>query len=317
MPSFAALLSLLIICSSVLGGLRMRRCLLRLSSSTTPVYQYLDSGNRRRLERFGEYVVARNCPSAVWSCGLPASTWASADVVHDGTSWSRAVSEDWSIKFENDMAFQLALSEQGQVGIFPEQQEQWRWIRSVLSAASDRENIRVLNGFAYTGGSTLASLTGHARANVTHLDASSAAVNWASRNLQASGVADRPGVRLLVDDCLTFLRREKNRGKRYEALIFDPPAFGRGGGSKVWKLEKDLPMLLDLLLELLSDEPLFLLLSCHDPSWGPDELAALMQSRDAKALRGASLEKGEMVLRSDVKGARPLPLGSYVRLAWP
>lgn len=328
------------------------------SPALTPTseYEYLDSGNNRRLERFGGALVIRNCPSAVWAPGLPPSAWAEAPLQHDGTAWSglEHMPASWRARVRRDQVFELAPSEQGQVGVFPEQMEQWRWIRESVqrglasssssspsrsfsspssSSGGSEDCLRVLNGFAYTGGSTMAALgalesleslrdgattttttTSSSRVgsvNVTHLDASSAAVKWAQRNVAASGLAALP-CRFIVDDCATFLKREIARGKRYDGLIFDPPAFGRAAGGKTWKLDKDLPTLVDLMSQLLSDRPAFVLLSCHDPAWGGPQLQALLE---AVGPRGGRLERGEMGLQSRA-GGRPLGLGSYARVRW-
>lgn len=322
------LLSLLM--RRVPGLLLTRATIARRASSlaATPQlssqYEFLDCGNQRRLERFGEHLVCRNCPSALWAPGLPLSSWEAATLKHDGSKWTGgATAEGWRVVMCGDLAFELAPSEQGQVGIFPEQQEQWEWIRRVLAgwgdleAGADSEQAavvpRVLNGFAYTGGSTMAALSGHRNVNVTHLDASSSAINWASRNVAAAGWGERP-VRFIADDCLTFLRREVKRGKKYEGLIFDPPAFGRGGGSKIWKLKKDMPSLVDLLSQLLSDRPAFLLLTCHDPDWSAKDLRALLQSQ---GLPKGQLESGEMSLvPPSGSGGKALPLGCFVRVSF-
>ena len=281
-------------------------------------YEFLDCGNQRRLERFGEHLVCRNCPSALWAPGLPMSSWEAATLQHDGSKWTGgAAAEGWRVVMCGDLVFELAPSEQGQVGIFPEQQEQWEWIRRVLAGWGDSEKAtvpRVLNGFAYTGGSTMAALSGHRNVNVTHLDASSSAINWATSNVAAAGWGQRP-VRFITDDCLTFLRREVKRGKKYEGLIFDPPAFGRGGGSKIWKLKKDMPSLVGLLSQLLSDRPAFLLLTCHDPDWSAKDLRALLQSQRLPA--GGQVESGDMSLvPPGGSGGKVLPLGCFVRVSF-
>jgi len=308
------------------GGAFIR--VLKAATNGPTDYEFLDCGNQRRLERFGKYLVARNCPSAIWAPGLASDVWGSVDFQHNGEQWIGIDSEKdldkWKVLAGPDLLFGLAPSDQGQVGIFPEQQDQWQWINKALSVheCPIGNTVRVLNGFAYTGGSTMAALSGRKHINVTHLDASTSAVNWASRNVASSSLVEGgdsdggPQVRFIVEDCTTFLKREIKRGKKYDALIFDPPAFGRGGGNKIWKLKKDLPVLVDLLSQLLSDHPVLLLLSCHDPDWGPKDLQALLQSCNVP--KGGLLECGDMRLTPAQNGrGKALPLGCFARYSWP
>jgi 23S rRNA (cytosine1962-C5)-methyltransferase len=288
-------------------------------TANTKSYQFFDSGSYKRIEQFGSYNVVRSCPSASWP---PGSSWArfGAKITYDGTSgkagtWNGLdlLDPNWQVTFELDqtttarIVFTLAPSDLGQVGVFPEQQENWRWIFHTLqqqhppSASTSNLRLRkVLNGFAYTGGSTMAALSAD-NVQVVHLDAAKSSVQWAMRNAAASGLysptnssnndsSTSRSVRWITDDCLTFLDREVRRGNTYDGLIFDPPAFGRGGNGKIWKLDKDLPMLVETLIpQLMSDDPLFVLLSCHDVEWPASRLAELLQSAVTKKASNAGV----------------------------
>ena len=175
-------------------------------------------------------------------------------------------------------------------------------------------NLRVLNSFAYTGGASMAAL-GVPGVNVTHLDASKTFVTWAQKNAESSGLKDAVGAKYLVDDCITFLEREKRRNRRYHGMIVDPPAFGRGPkGKRIWKLDRDLPLMAELLPDLLSRRPAFLLLSCHDPKWPAQKLRTLLQHTRGMPKRGV-YETNEMILRSN-RGGVDLPMGHSVRVSW-
>jgi len=259
---------------------------------------------------------------------LDQGEWKDAKVRFEATGWQglEHVPEDWRVHVHSNLVFSLLPSEQGQLGIFPEQLDNWNWIRSQGKRSSGKSIgngsiLNILNGFAYTGGSSIAALgmmmqegdAAAAAVKVTHLDAAKASVSWAARNAIASGFEDA-SCRFLVDDCLTFLHREVKRGNKYDGLIFDPPAFGRGGGNKIWKLEKDLPTLVSLLPALLSSSPRFLLLSCHDVAWPSQKLEQLL--REVNIPAGGVWEKGDLTLKSNRNGARNLPLGQFVRISW-
>ena len=193
----------------------------------------------------------------------------------------------------------------GHRGIFPEQRAQWQWIRERV-AASPRP-VRVLNLFAYSGGSTLAAA--RAGAEVCHLDASKGMVQWARANAALNNLTDHP-IRWIVDDAHKFLNREIRRGRRYDGIILDPPTYGRGGNGETYKIERDLTETLRLCRALLSDAPRFLLLSAHTPGHTPVVLANVL----AQALRGlpGGVSSGEMLL-TGAPDVFPLPSGAYAR----
>jgi 23S rRNA (cytosine1962-C5)-methyltransferase len=203
------------------------------------------------------------------------------------------------------LTLQVKLTDFGHLGFFAEHGAHWQWVHQRIHAA--RRPIRLLNAFAYTGGMSLAAAM--AGASVVHLDAAEGIVAWARHNAQLCGLANAP-IRWVVEDVSKFLRREVRRGNRYDAVVLDPPSFGRGSKGEVWKLERDLPALLDLCSQVLSPEPLFALLSAHTPGVTPLVLEHLLA--DMLGHRGGLLMSMEMVIPHR-DGARVLPSGALAR----
>ena len=201
-------------------------------------YQLLDTGAFQKLEQFGPHRFCRPAPQAIWPKSLPASEWKKAEGEYKyfkgkdtGGEWklfSKFPENGWEIKFHN-LIFKVQPTGFGHIGLFPEQAPNWLWIINHLKQLNDKE-IKVLNVFGYTGASTLAAAS--AGAHVTHLDASKASVNWARENLDLSGMSDRP-VRWIVEDAMKYMQREHRRGNKYDAIIMDPPSFGRGPKGEV------------------------------------------------------------------------------------
>lgn len=271
-------------------------------------YELLDSGNGAKLERFGEIVLARPCAQAVWQPQRPAR-WKSADATfdrEDGNRWHgrNRLPQEWVIDVDGTR-FRLSGTDFGHLGIFPEQRAQWTWIRETVAAAG--RPVRALNLFAYSGGSTLAAARGGAE--VCHLDASKGMVQWARANAALNGLENHP-IRWIVDDAHKFLNREIRRGRRYDGIILDPPTYGRGGNGETYKIERDLTETLRLCRALLSDSPLFLLLSAHTPGHTPIVLGNVL----TQALRGlgGAVTSGEMVL-AGAPDVFLLPSGAYAR----
>lgn len=254
-------------------------------------YELLDFGDARKLERFGPWVLDRPCPAAAGVAKQSPAAWRDvtarydADRTADG-AWSRAAagSARSRISFNLDeshaVAFDLELLPTGQVGVFPEQADCWGWIarqakRAVTQAGTPGQSpgLRVLNLFAYTGGSTLAAAA--AGAEVVHVDAAKSVVARARQNAAASGLADRP-IRWIVEDAVRFCQREVKRGNRYDAIILDPPTYGHGPKGEEWLIKRDLLPLLELCGELVDRQPKFVLLTCHTPGIGESELAAYL-----------------------------------------
>ena len=331
--------------------------------ANAPAYSLLDSGDERRLERFGDIVVDRPCPSATWPKGLPRARWESARLVYSERSHSaggaRAREGEWAgddlaalcsgedpalgwiLASETGVCLGLEPGPSGQVGAFPEQETNWQWLRTQCRQAADRSGapVRVLNLFGHTGGSTLAcaaanhpmtaggaSATGtgagsplSAPVEVTHLDGARSAVRRARANAELCGLGSVP-IRWICEDTTTFVQRALRRGDRFDAIVLDPPAFGRGGSKRAeWRLSKDLPPLAELLGALLSDDPAFVLLTCHDAKWPAAKLRSIVHTvLDARGQRperprlGAD-EQGQMILRATEPGGRDLPMGDFAR----
>ena len=277
-------------------------------------YALLDSGNGRKLERFGAYVLTRPCAQAIWRPRLPPAEWEAAHAAFDRESGNRwhsreRLPDEWNVEVDA-LRFRLSGTDFGHLGIFPEQRESWRWIGERVQAArgaAAQEPVRVLNLFAYSGGSTLAAA--RAGAEVCHLDASAGMVEWARANAALNALEQAP-IRWIVDDAHKFLARELRRGRRYEGLILDPPSFGRGAKGEVYKIERDLPQTLDLCRQLFSAAPRFLLLSAHTPGITPAVLENLLAERFEDV--PGRLASGEMAL-AGAAGVRPLPSGCMAR----
>ena len=253
-------------------------------------YELVDSGAGRKLERFGAYVLARPCSQAMWRPSLSAADWSRADASfdrEDGNRWhGRAnLPKEWQIETAG-IKFRLGGTDFGHLGIFPEQRAQWRWIRQIVG---QRRSAAVLNLFAYSGGSTMAAAQGGAE--VCHLDASKGMVEWARENARLNGLAERP-IRWIVDDAHKFMKREMRRGRRYDAVILDPPTFGRGASGEMYKIERDLPETLALVKGLLSESPLFVLFSSHTPGLS----CAVAENVIGQEFPASRLESGEMLL---------------------
>ena len=276
-------------------------------------YALLDSGDGKKLERFGPLTLARPCAQAVWKPTLPDTAWARADATFDradGNQWHNrtALPANWDIRTAG-IAFRLSGTDFGHLGIFPEQRAQWTWIRDTVTRARATRDapVSVLNLFAYSGGSTLAAALGGAE--VCHLDASKGMVQWARDNARLNSLQDHP-IRWIADDAHTFLSREIRRGRRYDAVILDPPTFGRGQNNELYKIEKDLPDTLRLCRDLLTPDPLFILLSAHTPGYSP----VVLQNVLAQATAGlpGTHASGEMLL-TGAPGVPPTPCGAYAR----
>jgi len=264
-------------------------------------YALLDLGGAARLERFGPYVIDRPSPGALGERRDP-NAWRAAGLRFErdrGWLGPAAGAEPWPIVVDG-LTVELRPTDAGQVGLFPEHAAMLPWLRDQAAAAT------VLDLFAYTGLSTLA-MAG-AGATVTHVDAARTAVTWARRNAELSGLEDRP-VRWIVDDALTFVEREARRGRRYDGVVLDPPSYGHAGGGRTWRLEEDLPALLDALRRVL--EPgAFALLTAHTPGFDGERLGEVL----AHGLRrgNARPETGDLGL--DTADGRRLTLGSFARI---
>ena len=250
-------------------------------------YELIDADSGERLERWGDIILIRPDPQVIWSGKRTDKRWYNPNAIYHrsnsgGGYWEnlKSVPDVWSICYD-DLTFRLKPMGFKHTGLFPEQAVNWRLAKELI----ERENreISVLNLFAYTGGATVACLS--AGANVTHVDASKGMVQWAKENAAASGVASG-NVRWLVDDCLKFVKREIRRGKKYDAIIMDPPSYGRGPGGEVWKLEQQLTELLTETGKLLSDDALFLFLNSYTGGLSPTILNYMVKQYVVKNRKG-------------------------------
>ena len=269
-----------------------------------PDYELIDSGRRCKLERFGAVTVIRGEPKAWWEPALPPEQWDRAQAIHDedqGWDLRPGCPREWTLRFEN-LNFIARISDTSKhLGVFPEQAPHWRAIQQAAAPGA-----RLLNLFGYTGTATLVAAA--AGWQPTHVDASKPATAWARENQAASGLDDKP-IRWIVEDAIKYVRREIKRGSRYEGILLDPPAFGRGPDGNVWKVERQLPELLDLCRQAFSEKPRLLLLTTYNI-----EASALMLRNlvvDLMKPCGGQIDVGELALSHSSAPDRLLPLSIY------
>lgn len=270
-----------------------------------PDHMLLDSGRGRKLEIFSGYTLDRPEPAAGWPRSLPRSAWSEADAIFTGNGrWliRREPPPGWVFRW-GSLRLALKLAPYKHTGVFPEQQTNWQWLMETVRSMGPEP--KVLNLFAYTGGATLACALAGAR--VCHVDSSRPAVAWARENQKLSRLEAKP-VRWMVEDCLKFAAREARRGAKYQGIIMDPPAFGRGPGGKIFKFDRDVPRLLETCCILMADGQQFFLLNSYNAGLGPQELAGLASF----LAPNARIEYGELGLRQE-SGERILPCGSFAR----
>jgi len=290
-----------------------------LTTEAQADYELLDSGEGMKLERFGKMVLARPDPQALWPKRLSEKEWAGADGIFDTTErrWKFKGSASgsksgtplsWPIEFAG-LKFIIRPSAFKHVGIFPEQKPNWQWMSEKIQSAGRK--VSVLNLFGYTGGATLTAAA--AGAEVAHLDASKAAIGWARENAALSGLNDKP-VRWILDDARIFVKREIKRGRHYDGIILDPPAFGRGPKGEVWKIEDDFLELLDLCRQALTPAPLFFLVNGYASGYSALGYANALSSLFAGVFEGA-VEAGELAIAESGADSRLLPAGIFARLS--
>ena len=281
-------------------------------------YELIDSGEGEKLERFGTITLARPDPQALWKKVLPATEWKKA-LGHFGKqgtplpgneergSWTlnKEVPASWVIPF-GGLKLQIKPTAFKHTGLFPEQCMNWEWMREKIKKANNPDT-EVLNLFGYTGGASLACA--QAGAKVVHIDSSKAAVNWARENAELSGLKDLP-IRWIIEDARLFVEREIKRGRKYDAILMDPPAFGHGPTAELWKIENNFLELIENCMKLLKDKPLFFLINGY--SAGYSSIAYENNLLELKAKCGGSIEIGELTLQES-KGGRLLPSGIFAR----
>ncbi|WBA40531.1 class I SAM-dependent methyltransferase [Hymenobacter canadensis] len=289
-----------------------------LTTSPWADYELIDAGNFEKLERFGQHILARPEPQAIWDPHLPASEWQRANATFNREKGSQergqwkikpGTPEQWLIGYERPdglkLRFRLGMSSFKHVGLFPEQDPNWQFIYN-QTRKRKAAVPRVLNLFAYTGAATLAARA--AGADVTHLDSVKQVNFWARDNMEASNL---DGVRWLVEDAMKYVRREVKRGSKYQGLILDPPAYGRGPNGEKWQLEDELNEMLKLCKELLDPEDHFFLVNLYSLGFSALILDNLV-GEIFPAMRDKR-EIGEIYLHD--AAARKLPLGTFCRFA--
>ena len=251
-------------------------------------YELIDASRGERLERWGDKILIRPDPQVIWDTPRSHSAWRSSDGHYTrsksgGGSWDKAgLPESWGIRY-GELSFRVRPMNFKHTGLFPEQAANWDWAMEKIRSAG--RHIQVLNLFAYTGAATVACLA--AGASVCHVDAAKGMVAWGKENAAASGVADG-GVRWIVDDCAKFVEREIRRGRRYDAIIMDPPSYGRGPGGEVWRLEDNLWDFVSLCRGVLSDDPLFVLINSYTTGLAPSVLEYISESIFTRRYGGRS-----------------------------
>ncbi len=277
---------------------------------TTPAlkdYALLDSGEGEKLERYGAWILARPDPQALWQKEHGKDLWDKAHgrYVRTGNTGTWQTSTDfpsaWNITIDS-LRFLIRPTSFKHTGLFPEQLSNWQWSREVIKKTSNP--VSVLNLFGYTGAATLAAA--QAGAQVVHLDASKTAVQWARENAVLSELQEKP-IRWIVEDTLTFVRRELKRGHTYDAIIMDPPAFGHGPDDELWKIEEDFIALIELSKQLLSPDPLFFLINGYAAGY-----SSLAFAYNLSFLKRGILEHGDLTIQQE-ESARMLPCGIFAR----
>ena len=271
-------------------------------------YELLDTSDGERLERWGKYILIRPDPQVIWNGVRKHPLWKKADGHYvrsqsGGGHWEiNKFPEKWQIYY-NNLTFNIKPMGFKHTGVFPEQAANWDWFGNMIKKAGRK--ISVLNLFAYTGGATIAAAANGA--SVCHVDASKGIVAMAKENAASSGLDDAP-IRYIVDDCIKFCEREIRRGNKYDAIIMDPPSYGRGPGGEMWKLESNIGDFIRLCSNLLSDDPLFFLLNSYTTGLSSSTMGYLLRLH----LKGGTVECDEIGLPVTQTGGL-LPCGAAAR----
>lgn len=241
-------------------------------------YEVLDTSNGEKLERWGDYQLVRPDPQVIWNTEKKLAGWRKPNGHYHrsnkgGGEWEfHSLPEEWTIKY-NSLTFHLKPFSFKHTGLFPEQAANWDWFSKLIRESG--RDVKVLNLFAYTGGATVSAAA--AGASVTHVDASKGMVTWAKENAASSGLADA-SIRWLVDDCSKFVQREIRRGNKYDAIIMDPPSYGRGPKGEIWKIEESIYPFIELCSQVLSDKPLFFLINSYTTGLQPAVLSYMLHT---------------------------------------
>ena len=273
-------------------------------------YELVDSGLGQKLEKYGPYTFARPDPEALWNRSLTAKEWDNTDLkfIRKGTrtQWiiKEGVPKSWTVEF-GGLTFSIKPTSFKHTGLFPEQLLNWQWMEEVIK--NENRKVKVLNLFAYTGGASLAAA--RAGAEVCHVDGSKTAVAWARENAELSGLSGAP-IRWIVEDVILFLKREIKRGNKYDAIIMDPPSFGHGPKDELWKIEESFLGLMQLCKEILSDDPLFVLINGYTAGYSP--ITYQNNLMDMMTENKGSIEVGELTIKES-NTQRLLPCGIFAR----
>ena len=280
-------------------------------------YEVLDTSAGEKLERWGDYILVRPDPQVIWNTPHKVREWKQKNGHYHrsnkgGGQWEFFnLPEQWEISYGN-LKFHLKPFHFKHTGLFPEQAVNWEWSGNLIREAKKKnpgKEIKVLNLFAYTGGATVACAD--AGAAVTHVDASKGMVTWAKENAAASGLANAP-IRYLVDDCVKFVEREIRRGNHYDAIIMDPPSYGRGPKGEIWKIEEKIFPLVQLCTKVLADKPLFFLINSYTTGLQPAVLSYML-NLEIKSRFGGTVEADEIGLPVRGKQGLVLPCGASGR----
>ena len=280
-------------------------------------YEVLDTSAGEKLERWGDYILVRPDPQVIWNTPHKVREWKQKNGHYHrsnkgGGQWEFFdLPEQWEISYGN-LKFHLKPFHFKHTGLFPEQAVNWEWSGNLIREAKKKnpgKEIKVLNLFAYTGGATVACAD--AGAAVTHVDASKGMVTWAKENAAASGLANAP-IRYLMDDCVKFVEREIRRGNHYDAIIMDPPSYGRGPKGEIWKIEEKIFPLVQLCTKVLADKPLFFLINSYTTGLQPAVLSYML-NLEIKSRFGGTVEADEIGLPVRGKQGLVLPCGASGR----
>lgn len=274
-------------------------------------YEVIDCSGGEKLERWGDYILVRPDPQVIWDTPKLDKGWRKMNGHYHrsskgGGEWEFFnLPEQWTIHYKQ-LTFNLKPFSFKHTGLFPEQAANWDWFSEIIKKAG--RPVKVLNLFAYTGGATLAAAK--AGASVTHVDASKGMVNWAKENAASSDLSDSP-IRWLVDDCVKFVEREIRRGNKYDAIIMDPPSYGRGPKGEIWKIEDSIHSFIKLCTQILSDDAIFFLINSYTTGLAPSVLTYMLET-EVKRQFGGYVESGEIGLPVSSNGL-VLPCGASGR----
>ena len=273
-------------------------------------YEIIDMANGEKLERWGDYTIIRPDPQIIWKEKSFPDKWNQTDAKYvrsssggGGWKYNKKLPKSWQVKYKN-LTFNIKPMGFKHTGLFPEQAVNWDWM--IDKIRNSKREISVLNLFAYTGGTTVACLS--AGASVCHVDSSKGMVEWAKENVASSGLADKK-IRYLIDDVTKFVKREIRRGNKYDAIVMDPPSYGRGKNGEVWRFENNISDLVSLCMQVLSDKPLFFLINSYTTGISSQVLEDILRINMNKKING-KFSNGEIGLPMS-NSKLVLPCGIY------